>query len=295
MNRVNDFAKIANKQQAYIAGILLSDGHITLNNQVVELWVQLSDKELPLYFKEYFEDNCTYRENYKFNKKSRQFPKAGIIIYSKVFKENMIKLFGGRLKKDKRCPIISKSLEQYLLRGIFDGDGCITWGYRKDRDRLWQKVSFTSSLSILQGVQQILINNNISTIIRPKSNEDCFIMEFSNELDIYRFYRFIYQDLDMFYLSRKYNTFKEWLSATLKKYTLNEGDKVKFISVNTAKKYGLDSSKIDYKKEFIVNKDGDVKLNSCLLRKEGFSNIALRLEMNEINESICSDITLSQA
>ncbi|HNJ58657.1 MAG TPA: hypothetical protein PLH33_06425, partial [Chitinophagaceae bacterium] len=41
----------------------------------------------------------------------------------------------------------------------------------------------------LEGVQKILSKSNISTIIRPKSNEDCYLIEFSNELDIYNFYK----------------------------------------------------------------------------------------------------------
>ena len=40
-----------------------------------------------------------------------------------------------KLKKGRNLPITSKKLEPYLLQGFFDAEGCITWGYRADRNR----------------------------------------------------------------------------------------------------------------------------------------------------------------
>lgn len=98
-------------------------------------------------------------------------------------------------KENKHCPIISKNLERYLVQGFFDGDGCLTWGLRKDRNRIWQKISFTSSLKVLTGIQQILLKQcAISTIIRPKANENCFVLEFANKKDVLKFLNFIYPD-----------------------------------------------------------------------------------------------------
>ena len=76
--------------------------------------------------------------------------------------------------------------------GFFDADGCITWGIRKDRNKIWQKISFTSQLHLLEGIQKMLYNNiGISSTIKPKSNEDCYIIQFSNKEDVLKFINYI--------------------------------------------------------------------------------------------------------
>lgn len=39
------FEKIGHKRKAYMLGFLIGDGHIAKNNQVIELYVKLDDKE----------------------------------------------------------------------------------------------------------------------------------------------------------------------------------------------------------------------------------------------------------
>ena len=94
-----------------------------------------------------------------------------------------------------------------MIRGIFDADGCITWGYRKDRNRIWHKVSFTSSLGILTSVQKVLYKIGISTIVRPKANEDCYVLEFTNKKDILKFYNYLYADDSFIPLKRKFDNY----------------------------------------------------------------------------------------
>lgn len=285
------FEKIDTKEKAYMLGFLIGDGHIAKENQVIELYVKLEDKEIAKFFSE--KTGGKYIEKHQFDKKKRIFPKAGCLIYSKKEKENLIRLFGGRICKERRVPIISENLEPYFIAGLFDAEGCITWGKRKDRDRLWQKVSFTTDLKILEGVQKILSKNNISTIIRPKANEDCYVMEFSNELDIYNFYKIL--PLDCFFLRRKRIKFKSWLNEIISKYEIKEGDIVNFIDDRTAKKYSLSKPLYHYSKKYIVDKSGNIKCNSLLLSKKGISNFPLRLELVEISRSISKDVILREA
>ena len=120
----------------------------------------------------------------------------------------MHKLFGGRLKEERHIPIIKKELESYLVQGFFDAEGCITWGYRKDRNRLWQKISFTSKYKMLEGIQNIFIKNNISTKIRPKSKSDCHVMEICNKKEVIKILKFIYSDENFIILNRKYEKSK---------------------------------------------------------------------------------------
>ena len=97
-----------------------------------------------------------------------------------------------------------------MIQGFFDAEGCITWGRRKDKNRIWQKVSFTSQYKMLEGVQQYLLKQlNIATKLKPKSDgSKCFILEFANKNDVLKFCEHIYNNNDMIVLKRKYSKFK---------------------------------------------------------------------------------------
>lgn len=191
--------KIDSKELAYMLGFIIADSSI--NNEIVEISVAINDSELmdlfsPLLGIKSFEDLTLVKEK-------RRFPRIRLV--RKIVGIN--KFIGGNKKKDRNVPIIQKDLEVYLIRGIFDADGCITWGYRKDRNRIWHKVSFTSSLGILTSVQKVLYKIGISTIVRPKANEDCYVLEFTNKKDILKFYNYLYADKSFMPLKRKFDNY----------------------------------------------------------------------------------------
>ena len=280
--------KIDNKDSAYIVGFIAADGHITENNRI-DLKIGIADREILEYISNIIgEVNITDRHITDLKRRIHPHSRIG-------FRFDTITMFlSGRLKDDRSLPIVKESLNKYLIQGFFDGDGCITWGYRKDRNRLWQKVSFTSSFSLLNSLQKKLLNYEISTTIQPKTGEDCFVMEFSNELDVFKFFKII--NTTDYKLKRKYVNYLEWLEATKLKYSFNVGDTVKFVDPRTLEKYGVDYS--NYKlekgsfkiKEILPKKyckldSGDiVPIN--LLTKQGISNYALRLELDEFGETI---------
>lgn len=191
--------KIESKEIAYMLGFIIADSYI--NNEIVEISVKLEDIEILYLFSKILGINPKIDET--LIKEKKRYPRARIV--KKIIGIN--KFIGHSKKPERNVPILSKDLEVYLLRGIFDADGCITWGYRKDRNRLWHKVSFTSSLSILTSVQKILYKIGISTIVRPKKGEDCFILEFSNKKDIIHFYNYLYKDTEFIPLKRKFDRY----------------------------------------------------------------------------------------
>lgn len=191
------FNKIDTKEKAYILGFILGDGCVDKRNHVI-ITINLKDKEVLDFISNQIDSNisiCT-----KLNKKKRIFPHVST--NKKI--NDILKFTGGNLKTERHYPRVPKELERYLLMGFFDAEGCVTYGYRKDRNRLWQKISFTSQYKMLEGVQQMLLNNlNISTKIHPKSKEKCYVLEFANKKDVYRFITYLYQD-DFYILKRKY-------------------------------------------------------------------------------------------
>lgn len=195
------FEKIDTKEKAYTLGFMLADSAITKTN--TETSVALKDKSVIEFIAKVIDGNVHY--DYTFDKKARRFPRARTS--KKVV--DITKFTGGCAKSDRHFPRVRTDLERYLIQGLFDADGCITWGRRKDKNRIWQKVSFTSQLKILEGVQKYLINKlNISTVIRPKTNENCYVLEFSNLKDVIKFCEHIYPDEDFIILKRKHLKYK---------------------------------------------------------------------------------------
>lgn len=189
---------IDTKEKAYILGFICCDAAID-NKNIVELSVEKFDKEILDYISQLI--NCRVYVDNTYDKKTRRFPRA-----RSCKKIPDIKTFiGGPLKKDRHFPITKKEFIRYALLGAFDSDGCLTWGRRKDKDRIWQKISFTTSLSIATGIQNVLIKElNISTIVRQKTGENCFVLEFANKNDIIKFLDYIYPNNDFIVLNRKY-------------------------------------------------------------------------------------------
>ena len=193
--------KIDTKEKAYILGFILADAAITKTN--TEISVGIADKEVVEFIAKYIHGNVHCCNT--FDKKTRRFPRARLV--KKIV--DITKFTGGYAKADRHYPRVRDDLERYLIQGLFDADGCITWGRRKDKDRLWQKISFTSQLKILEGVQKYLLNKlNIPTVVRPKTNENCFILEFSKHNDVIKFCEHIYPDEDFIILKRKYLKYK---------------------------------------------------------------------------------------
>jgi hypothetical protein len=201
-NDVHYFNKIDSKEKAYIIGFLIGDGHIC-KDKTLKCSIALQDKEILNFISAHI--GCNIHIDNTTNIKMRKFPNATIIIGNRILCDDISKLFGGRLKPDRRLPIIRKDLERYLVQGFFDAEGCITWGIRKDRNRIWQKVSFTSQLKMLQGIQNILLKQNIASSIKPKGKDKCYVLDFSDKNRVRLFLDFIYPNNEFIILNRKYN------------------------------------------------------------------------------------------
>lgn len=194
------FRKIDSPEKAYILGFILGDSCISDRN--IEITLSIEDMEILTFIQKNI-GGC-FRNYYDMNKEKRKFPKSKMIVGNKPILNDLKTKSGGNLKEDRHIPVISEKLERYLLLGFFDAEGCVTYGKRKDRNRTWQKISFTSQFKMLEGIQKILLKNGISTSIKPKSSEKCFVMEFSSKPDVLKFISIIY-DNEFVVLHRKYN------------------------------------------------------------------------------------------
>lgn len=191
------FNRIDSIEKAYIIGFIACDSAINKKCQT-EVSVEKADKEVADFIAK--ELGCNVNVDNTFDKKTRRFPRAR---FNKKIPD-ILKFIGCNLKAKRHLPIVNKKLNRYLLLGAFDADGCITWGRRKDKNRIWHKISFTTSLGIATCIQQILIKElDISIIVRPKSKENCYVVEFANRKDVLKFLDYIYCD-EFIVLKRKY-------------------------------------------------------------------------------------------
>ncbi len=203
----NYFNMIDTKEKAYIVGYTLADGYISNNN--LEYGCALKDKEILEFIGNQLGANV--REDTYLNKETKRFPRARITIGNKKLVKDINK-FGS--KENKTFPCISKELEPYMLLGFFDGDGCLTYGKRKDRNKIWQKVSFTGSYKLLIAIQKLLSKLEITSSVFPKSNENCFVLELSSKKDVIKIMEYMYGKRDLIILHRKFNKYNalrlEW-------------------------------------------------------------------------------------
>lgn len=198
----NFFDKIDSKEKAYMLGFLLGDSGIDKRGHII-CSVALRDKEILYSFSKW--TGCKVTESNKKDVKAKLFPNATIHIGNKKIAQKLIMLFGGRLKQERHIPIISKKFESYFIQGFFDAEGCVTFGYRKDRNRLWKKISFTSQLKMLSGIQKILEKQGINSKLYPKSDSNCYVLELSqNTSNILKILNYIYSDENFIILNRKY-------------------------------------------------------------------------------------------
>lgn len=192
------FNKIDTKEKAYVLGFILCDAAIN-QRKCVEISVAIEDKEVAEFISQTV--NGRVHMDYTFDKAKRRFPRARMV--KKI--PDVTVYTGAEKKACRHYPRVRPDLEKFLLQGVFDADGCLTWGRRKDKNRIWQKISFTSSLGILSGVQQMLLNRlGVASALRPKSNSDCYVLEITNRKDVLKILSFLYPDDSFIILKRKY-------------------------------------------------------------------------------------------
>lgn len=193
--------KINSKELAYVIGFICADASID-NIYRVEISTSIKDKSIIEFISKIINSNISIDETYI--KEKKRFPRCRT---SKKIKD-ILKFIGNRKKEFRNIPIISNELVKYLVLGFFDGDGCITWGRRKDRNRIWQNVSFTSSYFLLESIQKILLKIGISSSIKPKGTEKCFVLKISSKKDVLKFCEWVYSDESFIILKRKFDVFR---------------------------------------------------------------------------------------
>lgn len=218
--RLNVFEKITNPNEAYLIGYLCGDGGYQkhTHKRLARLSVSSSDEYIINSFKNEFCPDNQVGSRLPINKTRAKIVSnklAYVLNFSSKF-HNTFNKFGILSKKEDRKTVnISKKMFRYYLLGLFDADGHISWGKRKDRDRLWCNFVIThQSMSVLAYVQNMLHEHlNISTSIRPRTTENCLDLKISNMSSVAMLYEYLYKGLscELVHNYQKENHFCEFV------------------------------------------------------------------------------------
>lgn len=184
--RLNIFEKITSDTQAYLVGYLLGDGIYCKGSHKRQARMGISSSDIGVIekIKEIFTPDTSLdsripindKRNIKSNKLSNK------IIFSSKFSESFKKFGILELKENRTYTNISKKYMPALIKGLIDADGAISYGKRKDRNRIWSYVSIThSSITMLSKLQSFLEKElGVSSSIKPKGTEKCYVFKISS-------------------------------------------------------------------------------------------------------------------
>ena len=136
-------------------------------------------------------------------------------LFSNVFKKYGIL----SVKKDRKCVNIPRKFMLGYIKGLFDADGCIMWGNRKDRNRLWAGFNIThASYEVLSTVQRYLLEeHNLAFSLTKRRDEECYDLKTSRRDDIVELFCLLFEDTSCkFYLPRKKKHFLDFIEIYLK-------------------------------------------------------------------------------
>ena len=219
-HRLNLFSKLRDKDDAYFIGYLSGGGayHKKTKKRSHRMAVSSTDIYIIDAFCDKYQpdsdpDLRPPNDSKKHNIKGKKCYK-NLVMSSKF--SDCFKPYGIMDLKPKRTLInVSKKLMPFAILGLFDSDGSISWGKRKDRDRLWVDFKITHpSLNILNKISKYFSEElNISSFIVPKGEENCFVLRISKREFVREIFDFLYTEFPFVYNKFKYNSFKKFLKA----------------------------------------------------------------------------------
>jgi len=199
-----DFFKHWSSEMAYILGLFMADGNLTINNRGgCYISFHLSDKELLVLIRQIM--GSTHRIAKRTSNSGRVFR---LQIGSKGLTNDLIRLGLGPGKTNRlKLPLIPEQYFGDFIRGYFDGDGNVWVGETNKDRRLPTKViqiSLTSGCNeFLKDLLKELRKNGVSggSFFRVK-NKNCFRLSFST-VDVLKIYKIMYNSSSSLFLERK--------------------------------------------------------------------------------------------
>lgn len=197
------FSKIDSPSKAYILGFIYADGCVFQNKKGsgCSIYIHPKDVEIINFIRSELTDKPIYTTKHGL---------VGLTLYSSRLVNDLISL-GVFVAKSLILNFptenqVPKHLLNHFIRGVFDGDGSVSFSLGKPN------AKFCGSKNFIKGLHSFLLNfSNIKSNIFD-SKKNCFYLSFQSKDSFRRLFQFLYVE-DGFFLSRKKKKFIETLES----------------------------------------------------------------------------------
>lgn len=222
----HDFFKdIKTEIQAYLLGFFIADGSVDEKRKTFRVQLNEDDKEIIDLYQTYISPNARVFKQKGHRVIGRQGQSylqrnfIGIDITSSNLVTSLVENGFGYRKtyKDLHLPELSDTLIIHLLRGYFDGDGCLSTSYvpQKGTRKARVRSNFTidcKSGSFLLEIQKFLAKYNIEAFVRFLNRDQMYRICTGSKKEIEKIFNLLYKNAN-FYLKRKYNKFNHYVNT----------------------------------------------------------------------------------
>lgn len=190
------FEKIDANDKAYFLGFMLTDGNVSLNENIIRLSLSSKDEEILNVFKEKTgsANKICVREDEKHSERTFQ-------LRSKKWKNDLAK-YGVVPQKTSisEMPILSTNMMPHLIRGMIDGDGWISFKSHQ--------IGFCGNEKTVTQLKEYLVKTlNVYDVSVIRASKNLWQVTWASKRDIEKIGNYIYQNKDNCFLTRKYNNF----------------------------------------------------------------------------------------
>lgn len=204
----NFFETIDTEKNAYFLGWMLSDGYVVKpknKGYVIGMDLQIGDKYILEKFKEVIElDESALlldqvRKNNSTNKKRETYQSRLAFVSNKIASD--LSKYGVVPHKSHLIKFpynVDDKMIHHIIRGIFDGDGCISGNI----------ISFSGNKEMMLDIREILHNSINVAYNKVAVGTFCSYFSFASKKDVKSFYHYIYDDATIF-LKRKKERFEK--------------------------------------------------------------------------------------
>ncbi len=192
------FKKIDSKAKAYVLGYWVADGHLGKIKNGYKINFTSKDKDQILLIKNLLQsehkiykrnDGCYYLD-----------------IKVKDIYDSLLELGFDRDKsKSAIYPNLREDLHPHFIRGVFDGDGCISYDVKHNK-YVYPRINIIGTTKLIEG-----IINNVPFDIQPHKVKN---YDYLSNIELYSkkamaFLDYIYQDSENLRLQRKYKRYQD--------------------------------------------------------------------------------------
>lgn len=218
--RLNIFNKIRDANDAYLIGYILCDGsyHQKTYKRAHRMAVSSTDIDIIDFFVKHFQPDSDPKNREPMSNKDMNIigkKRYKNLVFSSKFSPCFNKFGVMNLKKDRTYVNIDSQNFNAFLLGCFDADGSISWGRRKDRNRLWADFKIThGSLKFLTKLQKDLHRiYGISTFVAPKGDEKCYVLRISERAQVSDLFYILYKNKPEVYNTKKEESYKKFVKS----------------------------------------------------------------------------------